>query len=941
MLRTKYYVWVWVLALCTPQVWGSDQTRGKYHVETVAGSSQNGDGGAATAAQFAIIQGIAVDRQGNLYISDTSNCRVRKVAGGVVTTIAGTGIPGFSGDGGAAVNAQLNFPYGLAVDAAGDVYVADDRNDRVRRIAPDGTITTVAGTGVHSSSPEPPYGPVLGPLDTNLLSPRNVAVDSAGNLYIAEWDGHRVRKLGIDGRIKTVAGTGLAGYSGDGGLATLAQLKSPAGMAFDRTGALYIADSGNNIVRKIFPGGTIGVVLGQPPVTKVGLPVVGVPVVPLPSPNPATLAQPIGLAMDGAGTIYVAEAGASAVGGYTALKWSYYVGGGNQPGCGPGMACWPLKSIQDVAVDSIGSLWIAAGLQVQKVDSTGKIQTVAGDGFLHVLGDKGPAKAANLYQPSALTLDGLGNMFIADTGTNRVRQVAPDGTIATLAGTGVKGSSFPLGGPAVSELLASPSGVVIDGVGAIIIADSNNSRIVAVNTMQKLVAVAGTEPNGEISEGLPPLQATLAGPQAICTDRGGNIYIVDTGNHRVLKLPPNGVLQTVAGNWSIGYAGDGGLAPLAQLNSPEACAVDSAGTLYIADTGNHAIRKVLGGFISTVAGNGASGSDGDEASATGAHLFAPQGVAVDDAGEIFIADTGNNRIRMVTADGLIHGIAGTGTAGFAGDGGPANSAQLNGPKGLFLDGAGDLYFAEWNNNRIRRLLPDPPVPAPVLTPVSLVTVQNALSGQIGAIAPGEIVNIFGTGLGPDAGITGAVDGTTTLGGTLGGVVLQICGTAAPIFYAQSVQITAQVPYEVAGSDTCSVNVQYQGQLVGTVTAAVTASAPALLGLATNQDGTTNGQVAPAARNTWMTFYATGEGMTDSGNADGVPAAAPYSHPLQPISLTIAGVNAEILFAGSAPGLIGMMQINAMVPGGFVAPGEASVVLAVGTVASPAIQIWLQ
>ena len=493
-------------------------------------------------------------------------------------------------------------------------------------------------------------------------------------------------------------------------------------------------------------------------------------------------------------------------------------------------------------------------------------------------------------------------------------------------------------------MLCGPAGVTVDVSGNVVIADTQNHRIVAVNGAQKLLAVAGTGSKGDSSDGVSPLSAALNAPQGVRMDQGGNLHIADTNNHRVLHLSPgtSAVLRTTAGNGSPGYAGDGGPAWLAQLKLPSGSATDSAGALYIADTGNHAIRKVTAaGTISTVAGTGVAGSAGNEAAATSAQLASPRGVVVDDMGDIFIADTGNNCIRMVTPDGVIHLIAGTGFAGFSGDGGPANAAQLNGPQGLFLDGAGDLYFADTNNNRIRRLVPDALVSSTLTTPVPTVTVVNAVSLQAGPVAPGEIVSIFGLGMGPGSGVTGMLNSSGVLPGILAGVEVQFDGADAPIFYAQSGQINAQVPYSVAGSVASKVAVIYQSTVVGTATVAVAPSAPAMLTLATNPDGTVNTSAAPAARGTWMTFYATGEGLTDSGDVAGVPAQAPYPHPLLAVSLTIAGMNAEILFDGSAPGMIGVLQINARIPAGFVAPGETAVVLTVGKVTAPSVTIWLK
>jgi uncharacterized protein (TIGR03437 family) len=265
---------------------------------------------------------------------------------------------------------------------------------------------------------------------------------------------------------------------------------------------------------------------------------------------------------------------------------------------------------------------------------------------------------------------------------------------------------------------------------------------------------------------------------------------------------------------------------------------------------------------------------------------------------------------------------------------------LNGPQGLFLDGAGDLYFADTGNNRIRRLVPDAAPPAPVIRSTA-ITVVNAISLREGAVAPGEIAAIFGAGLGPDTSITSALDANGMLPTTLGGVEVRFDNIPAPLFYAQSGQVNAQVPYAVAGSETTAVEVRYRGKLAGAASVPVAPSAPAMLALAINPDGTPNAESAPAPRSTWMTFYATGEGLTDGRNVAGKPAEAPYPHPLLPVALTIAGVNAEILFAGSAPDMIGVLQINARVPGGFVGPGEAPVELTLGTAKAPPIAIWLK
>jgi uncharacterized protein (TIGR03437 family) len=895
----------------------STQSAVVYSIEGVAGSAGIGDGGLAALAQIGIIQGVAADHRGNLYLSDTDHHRVRKVSpSGIIATIAGTGTAGFSGDGGPAISAQLNLPYGVAVDYAGYVYIADLGNNRVRRVAPDGTISTVAGTGDAGYSGD--GGPAV---QARLHTPRNVAVDASGVLYIAEFEGHRVRRVGSDGTIATVAGTGIAGFRGDGGPAAAAQLGYPAGLALDGSGALYIADSQNNRIRKV-ANGVIVTALGGVPGT--------------------ALSTPIAVAVDPAGNLYVADASFLVRVYSIAGVWINFAGSGAQGYAGDGgpAAQAELAQPRDLATNPAGGLYLADGVRVRLVDPSGRIQTIAGDAFAHAVGDGGAASAAILNQPSAVALDGAGNLYIADTGTQRLRQVQPNGTIGTLAGAGLAGDGGD-GGPASAAVLNTPMGVAVDPSGNVAIADSYNHRIRQVGPDRRIVTLVGTGTSGAGEDGMPPLQTQLRGPRGVCFDRSGTLFIADTANHRVLRYAANTLVETAAGNGAPGGSGDGGQARYAQLNQPNACALDSAGDIFIADTLSNRIRKVTpDGIISTVAGTGDAGYSGDGGPSTAARIQQPRGVAVDDDGDIFIADSGNHRIRKVLPDGSIQTIAGQGPAGYSGDGGPAADALLNNPGGLVLDGAGDLYFADTGNQRIRRLVPRAVSPAP--DPVTLPPVLSAVSAasqQQGAVAPGEILTIYGEGLGPASGLAASFDPSGALPNQLGGAEVRFDGTAAPILYAQAGQVNVQAPYAIAGLRTSHVEAFYQGKAAGAVDISVTDAAPALFPLAFNQDGSPNSESAPAPRGTIVTLFGTGEGLTDGPNLPGQAAAAPYPRPKLPVKLTIGGIPAEILYAGSAPGLAGTLQVNARVPGAFLAPGAATVELQVGSNVSPALTIW--
>jgi uncharacterized protein (TIGR03437 family) len=906
----------------TPTVLGAADGPVAYRIETVAGSAGIGDGGPATMAQIGAIQGIAVDRFGNLYLSDTDHHRVRRVsAAGGIATIAGTGTPGFGGDGGPAAAAQLNLPYGLAVDPTGSVYIADLGNHRVRRIDPNGGIATVAGTGVKGSSGDGGLAAAA-----QLATPRNVVVDAAGNLYISEFEGHRIRRVSPDGRISTTAGTGLPGFLGDGGSAASAQLNSPAGLAVDSFGALYVADSQNNRVRKILAAGVISTVVG----------------------GSGGLATPHAVAVDGSGTIYVADSTSTVVYAYTAAGKAIQFAGswfkGFQGDGGPALQA-ELSNVLDFTIDPVGKVFLADDIRIRQVDLQGNIQTLAGDGYSHAVGDGGNATDAVLRQPSAVVLDRSGNLFVADTGTQRVRQVLPSGTIVTLAGVGVPVWGLALEQvPAASAGLNYPMGVAVDLQGNIFIADTDNHNIRKVGAGGLIGTAVGTSEGGIGPDSLPPTQTQLRGPQGVCFDRQGTLFVVDSSNHRVLRLTSAAVTEIVAGTGSPGNAGDSGPARAAQLSQPAACALDSFGNLLIADTLNHRIRKVTpAGAISTVAGTGDAGFSGDEGPAVNARIQAPRGVAVDDSGNVYLSDTGNHRIRQVTPDGAIHTIAGQGTGGFLGDGGPAALALLNSPGGLFLDGSGALYFADTGNDRVRRLAPgSAAVAVPVSTPGTIppaLSAKNAASLLPGPVAPGEIVVLSGTGLGPDSGVPATFD-TGMLPTQLGGSEVHFDGVAAPLFYVQSSQINVQAPYAVSGKSATHVEVWRQGKSFGSVDLAVVPAAPALYPVVLNADGSANSLARPAATGEMLTLYATGEGLADGPNVSGQTAQSPFPRPRLPVSLKIANVAAQVVDAFSTPGVVGMLQVTARVPAGLTA-GQATMQLSVGGVAGPGIAVWVK
>lgn len=334
--------------------------------------------------------------------------------------------------------------------------------------------------------------------------------------------------------------------------------------------------------------------------------------------------------------------------------------------------------------------------------SASPISTVAGTGAAGFKGDSEPAVSAQLNRPYGIAVGSLGTLYFSDYNNHRIRRITTDGKISTVAGSGAGYSGD--NGPAAAARLNCPREVAVDGAGTLYVTDAANHRVRRITPDGTISTVAGTGTGGSSGDGGPATAARLNYPLGVAVDSGGVLYISDHSNHKVRKVTPDGTISTIAGTGTAGFKGDGGPAVSAQLNRPYALALDDAGDLYIADGNNHRVRKITAdGTISTVAGKGTAGFSGDGGPATSAQLNLPVGVVVDSAGTLFVSDYNNHRVRTVSPDGEITTFAGKGAAGFGGDGGPAATAQLNSPFGLAVDCVDNLYVADHLNNRVRKV----------------------------------------------------------------------------------------------------------------------------------------------------------------------------------------------------------------------------------------------
>lgn len=337
------------------------------------------------------------------------------------------------------------------------------------------------------------------------------------------------------------------------------------------------------------------------------------------------------------------------------------------------------------------------------------ITTIAGNGYSSQApyggysGDGGMATLAELNYPADIVIDKNGNLYIADTYNNRIRKVDVSGIITTIAGNGSRGYSGDGGAAMVAEL-NSPTGVAVDQSGNIYVADISNSCVRMVNNNGIITTIAGNGTLGYSGDGGAAISAELGSPIAVAVDALGNIYIADYSESTIRKVNTSGIISTIAGNGTWGYSGDGGQATSAEISDPTGIAVDGSKNVYIADYANNRIRKIgINGVINTVVGNGVIGFSGDGNAATSAEISGGGSLTVDALGNIYISDADNYRIRFVNTAGTIFTIAGTGIKGYSGDGGSATSAEINVSDGITIDASGNVYFADSGNQRIRKL----------------------------------------------------------------------------------------------------------------------------------------------------------------------------------------------------------------------------------------------
>lgn len=592
------------------------------------------------------------------------------------------GKPGIAGHvDGPRLDALFNDPWGVARAADGTLYVADTRNKVIRKITPDGVVSTFAGkSGVGGFADGPG-------LQAEFVSPKGIALDRNGNLYVTDHDSHTVRKISAAGVVTTLAGKG--GYEGGtNGTRSAARFRYPMGIAVSASGYVYVADQGNHAIRKISPSGVVSILAGSGSLLKYG-----------DTNGKGTAARfngPRGVAVNPSGVVFVTDNATvrriTAAGVVSTLAGTPGIDS-HTDGTGAGAQ---FSNPAGICVDAAGYLYIADAAAMRVVSPTLAVTTLAGPGAGNTDGTGGVARFSGL---SGCVLDGNGNLLVVDSGNNRIRKIAPDGVVSAYAATPSVGSED---GAGKLAKFYRPQNSAVDSNGYLYVVDTFNHTLRKVSPAGEVTTLAGLAGVSGSSDGTGS-EARFSSPKGVAVDSTGNIYIADTGNHTLRLVTAQGEVTTVAG--LAGLSGNtNGTGSAARFSSPSCVAVDSSGNAYVSS--DNAIRKVSSsGAVTTLAGSpGVLGGVDD--TGTNARFRGPSGLAMDANGTLFVADTGNHAIRKITSAGVVTTHAGSiGQNEYSLDG-FGSVARFDYPRGVAVDAAGFVYVADSNASLIRKISPD-------------------------------------------------------------------------------------------------------------------------------------------------------------------------------------------------------------------------------------------
>jgi uncharacterized protein (TIGR03437 family) len=903
---------------------------------TIAGNGSfaaaSGDGGPATSASFNGIYALAVDSTGVVYICDSGNHRIRKVAlDGTVSTIAGGNSKGYAGDGGPASGALLNYPRDIAVDAAGNIYVNDYYNDRIRKIGTDGTIKTFAGSGICCSSPD-------GGLATSAyLSTGPVAADLTGNLYVYDYFTSKVRKVSSSGIISSFAGDGNEGFAGDGGGSSSARFSNVQGLGTDAVGNLYIADTNNERIRMV-AGGIITTVVGRSHFGGDGG-----------AATAAFLHRPQGVVAAPDGTIYFTDTVNHRVRKIgTDGKISTIAGTGDIGFSGDGgPATSAVLSYPDsIARDAAGNLYIVdqEDLRVRKITPAGVISTVAGNGQLAYSNDAKGALGSGFGYIMGLAVDSAGNLYLSEQAAGLIKKILPTGGMSTFAGQPQAVGFGGDGGPATKAVFNTPGSLAVDGT-ALYIADNYGQRIRKIDMISGNISTAAG--NGLCCNTGDGGQATQAkvDPLGVVGDGQGGFWFTDTAGVRYVS--PTGVITRVSGAFLPGFAGDDAPAGGATAyNQPLGITLVTPGDVILADTYNSRIRKLQANnpaHMDIVSGDKQTGTTGTALDAMIVKLTGTTGVPAGGVTVTFAVASGSADLSAKTSVTDVNGQAGISATPTK-----AGTLTVSATYGTFTQ-----TFTATVNDAVK---PPPATDTPVIAQGGIG--QNGFSvPPVQAISTGAITTLYGSNF-LAAGTPPAINAVTggQLSNNLAGVCVTVAGVKAPVFAVAATQVTIEVPVVTPGPlpvqvlRNCGTSTELESN---TLTVSAQAATPEFLYLQVKANGTnpvaavgSDGlyiappSVIPGARPAQagdvLVIYALGLGATDP--AQTVGAAATGAAQVTPTpAITIGGVTlapSDVLYAGVTPGYIGLYQVNLRVPPG-VSSGNQPIVIQSGTVQSPA------